>query len=329
MQSTTTALENHSIPDGRSTAQVLCFGNLQLDVLCRPVTSLPPPGVLTPVEHICMSLSGNGGNVAASLGRLGLSVQLAGYCGADVIGDGFAATLGELGVDTSRLCRHPSAATGTSVVTLAPHGERSILFTNGANGLFDLDTVPDAWLDGPRIVVVSSVFVLPQFTGEAVARLFSRARTTGAKSVLNTSWPNEAEPLTFLRPALAEADYFLCSFDEGRELTGHTRPELILEALAAVCRGVVVMTLGAEGCIFRDDGRLQHVPAEVVDATDCTGAGDAFVAGFVAGLVDRRPLAACAALGSRVASYAVTGPGAYPRIPTLYDLDCRTATRGE
>ncbi|MDB5077238.1 MAG: carbohydrate kinase family protein, partial [Chloroflexi bacterium] len=310
-------------------SQVLCFGNLQLDVLCRPVTSLPPPGVLTAVEQINMLLSGNGGNVAASLARLGVSVTLAGYRGADVIGDGFAGTLDELGVDISRLPRHPYAATGTSIVALAPNGERTILFTNGANGLFDLDTVPDAWLDGPRVVAVSSVFVLPLFTGGAVARLFARAHANGAKTVLNTSWPSEKEPLAFLRPALAEADYFICSFDEGRELTGHTRPELILEVLESVSRGVVVMTMGADGCIFRVDGHLRQAPAEVVDATDCTGAGDAFVAGFIAGLVDRRPLAGCAALGSRVASYAVTGPGAYPRIPTLCDLDRGVAIRSE
>src|SRR6266567_7416775 len=134
-------------------AQVLCFGNLQCDILCHPVTALPAPGAIQKIDRINFSLSGNGGNVAAVLGRLGVSVELAGYSGADLIGEQFRVLLDELGVGTSHLLRHPTASTGTSVVTIAPNGERSILFVNGANMLFDLDSVPDAWFYEKKIVV--------------------------------------------------------------------------------------------------------------------------------------------------------------------------------
>lgn len=56
-----------------------------------------------------------------------------------------------------------------------------------------------------------------------------------------------------------------------------------------------------------------------VAATDTTGAGDTFIAGFIAGLAHDLPLEACARLGCRVAAFAVTGPGAYPRIPRVKD----------
>ena len=68
---------------------VLCFGNLQFDVLCHPVVALPAPGELSRLEGIDLMLSGNGGNVAAVLGRLGVGVDLAGYRGADPIGEAF------------------------------------------------------------------------------------------------------------------------------------------------------------------------------------------------------------------------------------------------
>ncbi len=125
-------------------ATVLCFGNLQLDVLCRTVLTLPPPGELHMIDAIDFALSGNGGNVAAALSRLGVEVELAGYTGADMIGEHSRATLANLGVVTDKLLRHPTASTGTSVITLSPGGERSIIFVNGANALFDLDTVPKA-----------------------------------------------------------------------------------------------------------------------------------------------------------------------------------------
>jgi len=88
---------------GGGVGDVLCFGNLQLDVLCRPISGLPAPGSLARVETIELALSGNGGNVAAALGRLDISVELAGFRGADSVGDSFAATQHGLGVGTTTL----------------------------------------------------------------------------------------------------------------------------------------------------------------------------------------------------------------------------------
>ncbi|HET8854063.1 MAG TPA: carbohydrate kinase family protein [Ktedonobacteraceae bacterium] len=95
-------------------ATVLCFGNLQLDVLCRTVTALPPPGELHMIDTIDFALSGNGGNVAVALGRLGLEVELASYSGADIIAEQFRIILAAMGVSTDKLLRHPTASTGTS-----------------------------------------------------------------------------------------------------------------------------------------------------------------------------------------------------------------------
>lgn len=298
----------------------LCFGNLQLDLLCRTVTTLPAPGELRRIEAIDAALSGNAGNVALALRRLGLAVDLAGYSGTDAIGEQFRATLAEAGVGTDKLLRHPTAGTGTSVIALAPNGERGILFVNGANELFELDAVPDDWLDGARVISVGSVFVLPQFTGAAVGRLLARARARGAVTVLNPCWDDLDRGLPFLEPALPEADYFILNEDEGRQLTGQARPERILDRLEALTRGAVILTLGADGCCLRGADGPEHIPALPVRATDCTGAGDSFIAGFIAGLVTGRAPRDCARLGCRVAAHAVTGPGAWVRIPPLAEL---------
>lgn len=296
-------------------ADVLCFGNLQLDILCRPLADLPPPGGIRMIEAVDYALSGNGGNVAVALARLGVSVDLAGYSGADVIGDQFRTLLTAEGVGVDKLLQHPAAGTGTSVVAITPTGERSIVFVNGANEAFHLDEVPDRWLQGPRIVAVTAVFVLPQFTGEAVARLFRRAHAAGARTLLNICWDNEGRGLPFLDAALDQSDYFVLNRDEGRQLTGHDAPGRILDRLRECTAGAVVLTLGADGCCWRSEDGIETVPAVPVRATDTTGAGDIFVAGLIAGLVRGLPLAGCARLGCEVAAYAVTGPGAYVRIP--------------
>ena len=301
-------------------ADVLCFGNLQFDVLCRTVTALPTPGALQMIDAIDFALSGNGGNVAAGLARLGISVELAGYSGADPIGAQFRAQLREMGVGTSKLLRHPTASTGTSIVALSPNGERSVLFVNGANTLFDLSNVPEYWLYEKKVVSVSSLFVLPQFTGEAVASLFARARSQGATTVLNICWDAQGQGLPYLQPALAETDYFVLSYDEGRQMTGQGSVEEIVAELQLYTRGTVLLTLGADGCCFRSGDVLQRIAAMPVEATDCTGAGDSFMAGFIAGIVSGQAIRDAAALACRVAAFAVTGPGAYPRIPPLAEI---------
>ncbi len=298
---------------------ILVFGNLQLDVLCRPVSSLPVPGELRKIEQVDFALSGNGGNLAIALARLGMPVSLVGYSGADMVGEQFRAILAAEGVNIDRLAQHRSLGTGTSFVAISPSGEKSVLFVNGANEAFELDDVPDDWLEGAQFVAVCSIFVLPQFTGDAVGRLFARARRCGATTVLNTCWDSEGRGLSFLHPALAETDYFILNHDEGRQLTFCDQPENILDMLASHTSGTIVLTLGSAGCCFHANGAFICVPAVPVAATDTTGAGDAFIAGFIAGLTHGLSLEACARLGCRVAAFAVTGPGAYPRIPRAKD----------
>jgi ribokinase len=302
-------------------ADVLCFGNLQFDVLCRPVASLPAPGELRPIDHIDFALSGNGGNVAMALARLGIAVDLAGYSGADAVGESFRRTLAAQGVGLRALLRHPTASTGTSVIAVSPSGERTVMFVNGSNRCFDLDIVPDAWLEGVRVVSVGSLFVLPLFTQDALASLFQRAHDHGAVTMLNICPVPHATNLDALTKVLSVTDYFVLSQHEGRQLVGTDEPERILEVLDARTRGRVILTLAERGCCLRLGESFDYIPAETVEAVDCTGAGDAFVAGLIAGIVTGRRVAEAARLGCTVASFAVTGPGAYPRIPALSQME--------
>ena len=80
---------------------------------------------------------------------------------------------------------------------------------------------------------------------------------------------------------------------------------------------IVIITLGRRGVfISRTDGYLE-VPAFKVKAVDTTGAGDAFVGGFAAGLIAHEgDLAAAAQHGCAVAALSVTKPGTAPSMPT-------------
>src|SRR5712692_6431148 len=249
---------------------VLCIGNIQFDVLARPIVTLPRPGTLARVEEIRFSLGGNGMNTAAGLARLGVPTALFGQVSRDFLGDHALAQLAVAGVVTSAVARHPTAGTGVSLIAVAPDGERSITFTNGANDLFCLDDVPDDLLHQVRVLCVGSVFVLPQLTGEALARLFQRARAAGVTTVLDVCWDGEGRGLPFLAPCLPYTDLFAPSLEEGCQLTGRDEPAAIAAALLAAGAGAVGLKLGPQGCYLAtvDEGHfIPTVPLEGVDTT--------------------------------------------------------------
>ena len=282
-------------------AEVLCIGNIQFDVLARPWEALPRPGTLARVEEVRFSLGGNGMNTAAGLARLGIPTALLGMVSRDFLGDYALAQLAGAGVDTSAVRRHPTAGSGVSLIAVAPDGERSITFTNGANEGFCSSNVPEDLLRQARVLCVGSVFVLPQLTGEALARLFQRARRAGVKTVLDVCWDSEGRGLPFLAPCLPFTDLFAPSLEEGRQLTGCEAPEAISAALLAADAGAVGLKLGARGCYMADAAGGASIPTVPLEAVDSTGAGDTWLAGLVAGLARGLPLPECGRLANRVA----------------------------
>ena len=76
-------------------------------------------------------------------------------------------------------------------------------------------------------------------------------------------------------------------------------------------RGVTcpVLTMGGEGSIIAMGEERIRVPAYPIDVVDTTGCGDAYTAGFIAGLVEERSLMECAHLGTAAASLVASGLG--------------------
>jgi sugar/nucleoside kinase (ribokinase family) len=299
---------------------VLCIGNIQFDVLARPMVTLPRPGTLARVEEVRFSLGGNGMNTAAGLARLGIPTALFASVSRDFLGDFALAQLTSAGVDLSAVTRHPTAGSGVSLIAVGPDGERSITFTNGANEMFSVEDVPDGLLRQVRVLCVGSVFVLPQLTGEALARLFRRARASGATTVLDVCWDTEARGLPFLAPCLPYTSLFAPSLEEGRQLTGREEPEAIAAALLAAGADTVGLKLAARGCYMASAAEAGYVPTMPLTAVDSTGAGDTWLAGVVASLLLGLPLPECGHLANRAAAFAVTGPGCWERVPLLASL---------
>jgi ribokinase len=81
------------------------------------------------------------------------------------------------------------------------------------------------------------------------------------------------------------SDYFIASSTFARSLVGKDDPAAACREIAALCPGLVGVTLGKEGYVALNQGRLIRRPAYPVAAVDTTGCGDVFHAGFIYGVL--------------------------------------------
>jgi sugar/nucleoside kinase (ribokinase family) len=277
-----------------------------LDVLVRPVESIPEGQGGQLVEEIKITAAGSAGGFALVLARLGAEVRSAGAIGSDPAGDMLLSLLEGDGVDTSLLLRRGDVQTSASVLPIRPTGERPAFHVIGANGTYGVDDAPwDAIEDCTHLHIGGPEFM----GGEAAAQILSRARSAGAVTSADILTPGEPGLLDWIGPALPELDYLLPNDEQVLAFTGETH--LVDGCRALVERGVqcVVATRGAEGALIVDADAEEAVPAFEVDVVDTTGCGDAFSAGFLRGLSLGRSRRDAALIGCATAAQVAQGLG--------------------
>jgi sugar/nucleoside kinase (ribokinase family) len=288
--------------------EVVVVGDLATDVVVL-LEGSPAPGSDRPAA-IRSRGGGAGANVAVHLARLGMPVTFAGCVGDDAAGTGLVAELAAAGV-TPVVRTVAGAATGTIVSLVEPGGQRSMLADRGANLALEPADVPVPVPGGHLHLSGYSLFA----PGPRAAGLAALAAARAAGCTVSVD-PASTGPLAAygVRRWLADtaaATLVLPNADEARLLTGCADPAAAARALAAH-HPVAVVTLGADGALWADGGRLVHRPAHPATVVDTTGAGDAFTAGLLSvwlAAPDGDPVAALEAGLARAAA-VVARPGA-------------------
>ena len=260
--------------------------------------------------------SGYGGAVAAA--RLGAATAMIGCVGDDAFGAELRRVLAADGIDCRGVRAVAGVPTGVALIEVDDGGRNHIVVVPGGNGHLSPSDVRahEALLASARVVVLQLEVPL-----ETVIFAAARARALGKLVVLN---PAPAQPL----PAelLASADYLVPNELEASGLTGvrvdspATAAEAAQRLLAQGPRNVIV-TLGAAGVLSAGEGGTRHHPARPVKAVDSTAAGDTFIGGLCAALVQGRPLDQAIAFAQAAAAISVTRPGAQTSIPRRDEVE--------
>lgn len=298
-------------------AKVVVVGSLNMDLVAR-AQRLPRPGETLAGDTFFTAAGGKGANQAVAVARLGASAAMIGCVGDDAYGLQLRNALEVEGIDCQGVVTCAGVSTGVAMITVDAASQNCIVIVPGGNGLLVPDAVArfDGLLQAAQVIICQLEVPLP-----TVAWTLARGRQLGKRVILNPA------PATGPLPAewFNHVDYLTPNESEAEALTGvavHDQSSALLAGtrLLALGAGKVIITLGAQGALLVTPDGHQHYPAPVVKALDTTAAGDTFIGGFAAGLVQGLEEGEAIRFGQRAAALSVTRAGAQPSIPRLAEL---------
>ncbi|MGB7269106.1 MAG: ribokinase [Albidovulum sp.] len=273
---------------------IFVCGALHLDVIVS-APRLPRLDETLVGQDVRYALGGKGGNQAVMAARLGAKVAMAGAIGDDRFADDLLASLANAGVDTAQVQRL-SGPSGMSVAILDLDGNYGAVIVSAANLALNPSSINLP--KDTRILLLQNE--IPEAANLAPARL---ARALGAKVVFN------AAPARSLAPdLLALTDILVVNRVEALDLTGNNDPARALGDLAKLGPAQVIITLGADGLVMLEDGRISHHPGHEVDALSTHGAGDGFLGALAVALDGGATLQGAASFAQAAAALHVSTP---------------------
>jgi fructokinase len=310
---------------------VYCFGEALIDFHAERRAGNGPPAF---IPHA----GGAPANVAVAVARLGDASAFVGMFGRDVFGDLLLSGLADAGVDTRHTRTTDAANTALAFVTHDARGERSFSFYRppSADLLFrDGDFDPAIFAAG-NIFHAGSCSMTEAASAATTLQGMTHARAAGALVSFDMNlrpalWPRGEDPAPTIWRALALADFVKLSAEELAFLAASTGSEdAVFERLWSTDTQFVVVTDGERALRWFTRNATGEMSPFAVRAIDSTGAGDAFVGGFLHGLAAAGSLAALLADDARrdtalrfaaaCGALAVTRTGSFAAMPTLAEV---------
>ncbi len=297
-------------------AKVVVVGSLNMDLVTR-ASRLPRAGETLIGQSFSTVPGGKGANQAVASARLGAEVAMIGCVGSDAYGIQLRDALLVEGIDCQAVSR-VDGSSGVALIVVDDSSQNAIVIVAGSNGELTPASLQaaDAVLQAADVIVCQLEVPL-----ETVGYALKRGRELGKTVILNPAPASGPLPAQWY----ASIDYLIPNESEATALSGVTVDSLDSAKLAAaqlIKAGAakVIITLGAQGALFSDGNRVEHLAAPNVKAVDTTAAGDTFVGGFAAALAHGKSEAEAIRFGQVAAALSVTRAGAQPSIPTLHDV---------
>ncbi len=261
---------------------VLVVGDINADIMA-PVHAYPSKGGESISRRSELHAGGSAANTAIVLAKFGIDVALLGRVGTDPLADLVLTELDRGGVDLTMIQRDPHVLTGTMFIPVTPDGEHTIFGDRGANVNLDQPSLPD--LDGldVRWMHISGYTLLEDPQRKTVLQVLKDAVRRDVRVSLDVGLWAAYKARDEIRRLLRQVDVLFPNLEEARVISGRTGIEEVIESLLVEGVDIVVLKLGADGCVVADRTKSSRVSSFNIDVVDTTGAGDSFDAGFILG----------------------------------------------
>ena len=278
--------------------RIVCIGMSALDAIYR-VPAIPS----TPTKVLASGFTECGGGMAANasvaVARLGGDACYWGRVGADALGDRILAELAGDGVNVAGVRRIAGCISPSAAILVDDHGERLVCAYNDPA----LDTDP-SWLPLETLAHCQAVLADVRWP-EGSAAVFDAATRHGIPTVFD----GDVGPREALLDLAQRASHVVFSQPGLMHATGCTLPEQGLAAIADAVRGVVGVTLGADGFLWREGGAERRTRAPRVKVVDTLAAGDVWHGAFTLALAERQDVASASRFANAAAALKCSRSG--------------------
>jgi ribokinase len=296
---------------------VVGFGALNVDKLFK-VNKLAKAEGESFIEDYAEACGGSAANTAVGLARLGCKVGYIGKVRCDREGDVLIQDFCNEGVNTDGVVRAEQGKSGSVLGFVDKKGARALYINSGVNDTITLDEVNARYASHAQFLHLTS------FVGDESFQTQKKlldAIPDSTKVSFDPGALYARRGFAALEPIIRKTYVLMPNALELTLLTGEVAYRKGADAMIGRGVKIVAVKLGGDGC-YVTDGRERHlIEPFKVDVMDTTGAGDAFCAGFLYGLINGKNLLECGRLGNFVASRCVMKMGARAGLPFAKDLE--------
>ena len=294
--------------------KVLCFGSLNIDYTYK-VPHFVKKGETLASERLQVFGGGKGLNQSVALAKAGTEVYHAGSIGQD--GMFLLDMLKDAGANTDFVKILDTVRTGNAIIQNDKSGDNCIILYGGANQAItreQVDEVMSHFESGDYLVLQNEI--------NELGYIVEKAHEKGMIIVLNPSPMNEkilALPLDVINYFIlneVEAAQILGKEDKGEESWEQIADDLLKKFPQAA----IVLTMGSEGSVFKNQKETVCQSIYKVQAVDTTAAGDTFSGYFIGGILGGLSAKEAMDQASKASAIAVTRKGAAPSIPLLAEV---------
>jgi len=295
---------------------VVGFGALNVDMLFK-VERLATAEEESFIEDYTEVCGGSAANTIVGLARLGCKVGFIGKVANDREGKMQLDCFKSEGVDTSGIVEATKGRSGAVMGFVDRKGARALYINSGVNDLVEPREIKYEYISQTKLLHLSS------FVGEksfrAQKKLLS-ALPEGVEISFDPGYLYAQKGFAVIEPILRNSHVLMPNAIELEQLTGEEDYRKGADFMIAMGVKIVAVKLGNKGCYVTDGNEHLSVEPFKVKAVDTTGAGDAFDAGFLCGLIQNKSLYECGQLGNFVGSRSVMAMGARAGLPYAKDL---------